>query len=178
MNEVEKVRPVETEWRAMSLSVLNEGRDLDPRYMESMERAWEPARAVAAAMVEGPEGVLGDLYTEIGTRIHNEGRRDFTEIIAEAYEAVGLPAELNERAQAGEFDEQLRASHAEGINLVGDDVGTPIVAFEGTAFFGPVFTRIPRGEEAGRIFDGAVAMAQFPYFYELKRSRNTELSFD
>ena len=61
---------------------------------------------------------------------------------------------------------------------MGNDVGTPVVAFNGTAFFGPVMTRIPRGEEAGRIFDGAVALADFPYFYEIKRARTTDPQFD
>ena len=178
IQEVEQVRPIQVSWRPMSLTILNEGRDIPEDYAEAMKRAWVFARAVAAVVFGGYEDLSGGLYTELGVRIHNEGRRDAEQIIAEAYEALNLPTELNERGQAGEFDEALKASHDAGIGLVGDEVGTPIVSFNNVAFFGPVMTRIPRGEEAGEIFDGAVALAKYPYFYELKRSRTTSLKFD
>ncbi|MFC0581190.1 mycothiol-dependent nitroreductase Rv2466c family protein [Micrococcoides hystricis] len=178
IKEVEQVRPITVNWKPMSLTILNEGRDIPEDYAKAMKRAWIFARAVAGAVYGGGEEHSGQIYTELGTRIHNDERRDTEQIIAEAYEAVGLPLELNERAQNGEFDEQLKTSHDAGIGLVGDDVGTPIVAFNDTAFFGPVITRIPRGEEAGEMFDGAVALAKYPYFYELKRSRTTNPEFD
>lgn len=178
IQEVEDVRPIEVNWRPMSLSILNEGRDISEDYAKAMKRAWVFARAVAAAVFGGHEELSGELYTELGVRIHNEGRRDAEQIIAEAYDALNLPPKLNERGQAGEFDDALKASHEAGIGLVGDDVGTPIVAFNDVAFFGPVITRIPRGEEAGEMFDGAVALAKYPYFYELKRSRTTSPEFD
>ena len=158
--------------------VLNEGRDLDPGYMERMERAWLPARAAIQVRERHGQDAVGDYYTAVGTRIHNGGDKDYAAVIAAALEELGFDADILEAAQTDAEDEKLRASHQEAIDLVGDDVGTPVVSFNGTAFFGPVLTRIPRGEEAGRIFDGAVALAGFPYFYEIKRSRTTQPEFD
>jgi hypothetical protein len=63
------------------------------------------------------------------------------------------------------------------MDQVGDDVGTPTIAVNGSAFFGPVLSKIPQGEEAGRLWDGVVAVASFPHFYELKRSRTGDLDF-
>lgn len=178
MHEVEKVRPIRVRWRVMSLSVLNEGRDLDPKYLDAMKRAWLPARAATQVWDRHGDDLLGRFYTAVGTRIHNEGNKDYEAVIAAALDELGLEAEILEAAKTDALDEKLRESHQGAIDQVGDEVGTPVVAFNGTAFFGPVMTRIPRGEEAGRIFDGAVALAGFPYFYEIKRSRTTKPKFD
>ncbi|MCC9196318.1 DsbA family protein [Arthrobacter sp. zg-Y820] len=178
MDEVERVRDVRTSWHVMSLAVLNEGRDLPEDYQERMEAAWRPVRVIIAAQELHGAEYIKKLYDAMGTRIHIGANKDFTAVIREALEEVGLPADLAQYADSDAFDTQLRASHQEAISRVGDDVGTPVVAFNGTAFFGPVLTRIPRGEEAGRMFDGAVMLAENPAFFEIKRSRTERPQFD
>lgn len=178
IGEVEQVRDISVDWHVMSLSVLNEGRDLPEEYQAVMLRGWGPVRVIiAAAELHGGE-YIKKLYDAMGSRIHIGQNKDFDVVIRESLDEVGLPADLAGFAHTDEYDEQLRASHKDGIDRVGDEVGTPVVAFNGTAFFGPVLTRIPRGEEAGRIFDGAVLMSEFPEFFELKRSRTQSPTFD
>lgn len=174
MLEVEKVRPVDVNWRVMSLAVLNEGRDLDEGYRAFIDTAWGPVRVVTAAAAHHGNEVIGKLYTAMGELVHQDGVEDRTEMISRALDAVGLPADLIQAAETDEYDAALRESHEAGISQVGQDVGTPIVALNGTAFFGPVITRVPRGEEAGALFDASVALASFPHFFELKRSRTED----
>ncbi len=176
IKEVEKIRDIEVEFIPMSLAVLNDGRDLDPAYMEKMKANWGPARVFAKVKDEQPEKV-DELYTVMGTMIHSEGNGGkegfggYDEIIAAALDKVGLDASLSEVANTEDADEKLRAFHQGAMDAVGDEVGTPVVKLGDTAFFGPVITRIPEGEDAGKLFDASVTLAGFPYFFELKRSR-------
>ena len=178
MMEVEEVRPVDVTWSVMSLAVLNEGRDLPDNYRQMMDRAWGPVRVIIAAAREHGDKVIKPLYDAMGTRIHLGGEKDYAKVIAPALEEVGLPWELADFADTDVHDAELRASHQRAIDLVGDDVGTPVVAVNGEAFFGPVVSPAPKGEAAGRLWDGCVLVAGTPGFYELKRSRTVGPIFD
>lgn len=178
IGEVEAVRDIATVWHVMSLSVLNEGRDLEPSYREAMDKAWGPVRVIIAAREEHGDRVIKPLYDAMGTQIHIGGEKDFGIVISKALAECGLPPGLADAATTDAFDAQLRASHEEGISLVGQDVGTPVVAFNGSAFFGPVLTRIPRAEQAGQLWDATVTLASYPHFFEIKRSRTERPKFD
>lgn len=176
--EVEQVRDVEVTWSQMSLSVLNEGRDLPEDYLDLMERGWTPVRVIAAARKAHGDEVTKPLYDAIGTRLHLGGEKDFRAVTAAALEEVGLPAELIEAADTDEHDAFLRDSHDRAIGLVGDDVGTPVISVSDVAFFGPVVSPAPKGEAAGRLFDGCVLVAGTDGFFELKRTRTRDPQFD
>ena len=177
--EVEQVRPVAARWHVMSLAVLNENKEgIDERYKEFMKKAWGPVRVcIAAEQKFGPE-VLLPLYTALGTRFHNEKQERDRASIEAALAEAGLPVELADAAESTEYDEALRASHKDGMDRVGYEVGTPVISVDGTSFFGPVVSPIPRGEDAGRLWDGVLLVAKTDGFFELKRSRTRDPIFD
>jgi protein-disulfide isomerase-like protein with CxxC motif len=177
--EVEKVRPVQARWHVMSLAVLNEAKDdISERYKEFMLKAWGPVRVcIAAEQKFGPE-VLLPLYTALGTRFHNEKQERDRATIEAALAEAGLPVELADAAESTEYDEALRASHKDGMDRVGYEVGTPVISVDGASFFGPVVSPIPRGEDAARLWDGVLLVAKTDGFFELKRSRTRDPIFD
>nr|WP_157430755.1 disulfide bond formation protein DsbA [Actinomadura macra] len=176
--EVEKLRPIEVRWHVMSLSVLNEDKDVGEKYRRLLTVGWGPVRVAIAAEQKYGSDVLGPLYTELGTRHHHDKREFGPELYEEALTAAGLDPALASAADSKEFDEALRASHKDGIDRVGQEVGTPVIEVEGSAFFGPVVSPIPRGEAAVKLFDGVVAVASTDGFFELKRTRTREPIFD
>jgi 2-hydroxychromene-2-carboxylate isomerase len=178
VDEVATFRNLDVTWHVMSLAVLNEERtDLDEHYREFLPRALRYTRLVSAvAELHGAE-TLKPLYDALGERIHPGGSKDVDTVIAEALAEVGLPAGLAAYADSDEYDPQMRASHADGIGRVGQDVGTPVIAVNGVAFFGPVISPAPKGEQAAALWDGVVAVAAYDGFFEIKRSRTRDPQF-
>jgi 2-hydroxychromene-2-carboxylate isomerase len=175
--EVEQVRDITVSWHVMSLSYLNKDKDIPQEYRDMLEPGWGPVRVLIAAQQKHGDEVLLPLYTAMGTRIHHEQQALDRDMIAAALAEAGLEPELVDAMDDASLDEAVAGSHHEGMDQVGDDVGTPTIAIEGAAFFGPVLSKIPRGEEAGQLWDGCLAVAKVPYFYELKRSRTGDLDF-
>jgi 2-hydroxychromene-2-carboxylate isomerase len=177
MLEVEQVRDVRVRWRAMSLYFLNKDRDRSPDYQAKVARGLPVGRVLIAAEQHTGHEALLPLYTALGERIHREKQALGRELVEGALVDAGLPAHLVDAMDDPSYDAALLASHRDAMDRVGDDVGTPTIAFNDSSFFGPVLTKIPRGEDAGRIWDGAIALSAFPYFSEIKRTRVGELDF-
>jgi protein-disulfide isomerase-like protein with CxxC motif len=170
--EVEKVRRIRPAFHVMSLAYLNQDREIPDDYRKMLEPAWGPVRVCIAAAQEHGDEVLLPLYTALGNRIHLERRAIDRELIEESLKEVGLPVGLADAMDSTAFDEALKKSHHAGLDQVGMDVGTPVISVDGVAFFGPVVTPAPKGEDAGRLWDGVLLVAGTPGFFELKRTRD------
>ncbi len=181
--EVERIRDVRVDFHVMSLAVLNEHKEISDDYRRMLDTAWGPVRVLVAAQAWHGSGVIRPLYGAMGRRIHLEKAPRDRAMMLDALAEVGLSSALVDAAQSSQFDEQLRASHAAGMQPVGEDVGTPVIHVHvpdraPIAFFGPVVTPIPRGDAAGRLWDGVLAVAGTDGFYELKRTRDRGPVFD
>jgi len=182
MLEVERVRPVDVRWHVMSLSYLNAGRELPEQYRQLLDEAWGPVRVLIAANERYGETtgrqVLLPLYTALGTRFHHEQKPKDRATVTDALAEVGLPLDLAGAMESTDYDQALKESHHAGMDQVGYDVGTPVISVGGAAFFGPVVSPIPRGEAAGRLWDGVLLVAGTDGFFELKRGRTRDPIFD
>lgn len=178
VDEVAEHRDLNVTWNVMSLAVLNEDTDVSDDYRAFFPRALRYTRLVTAAKERHGQDIVKPLYDALGTRIHPGGSTDPDQVIPAALAEVGLPADLAAYADSDEYDAEMRASHFAGINRVGHDVGTPVIAVNGVAFFGPVISPAPKGEQALTLWDGVVAAASYDGFFELKRSRTREPVFD
>ena len=175
--EVEKVRDIEVRWHVMSLAYLNQDKDIPDDYRAMLQSAWGPVRVLIAAEQKYGNEVLFPLYNAMGTKIHIDKREVDRSFIEDSLKEANLPVELADAMDDTSLDEAVAKSHHEGMDAVGDDVGTPTIHVNDVAFFGPVITKAPRGEEAGKLWDGVLAVSSYPLFFELKRSRSADLDF-
>jgi 2-hydroxychromene-2-carboxylate isomerase len=182
IKEVQEVRDIKVTWHVMSLAYLNQHRvesgDISEEYRGFLEPTRGPVRVLVAAEDRYGAEVLDRLYTAFGELIHHEKHPKDRDLVVQALARAELDPALVDAMDDEAWDAYVIASHHEGMDQVGDDVGTPTIAFEGAAFFGPVLNKIPRGEEAGVIWDATVTLSKVPSFFELKRSRTGDLSFD
>lgn len=175
--EVEQVRDIEVTWQIMSLAYLNQDRDISDDYREFLATAWQPVRVLMAAEHKYGKEALLPLYTAMGTRIHVQKQEKDRAMIEAALAEAGLDVSLADAMDDSSYDGAIAASHQRGMDQVGNEVGTPTIAFEGRAFFGPVISKAPRGEDAGRMWDAFATLSKYDHFYELKRSRTSDLDF-
>ncbi|MDM2350370.1 DSBA oxidoreductase [Mycobacteroides abscessus subsp. abscessus] len=176
--QAREVRSIDVRFHVMSLSALNEGKDVPPEFVGLVQEGWKPVRVVAAAEEAKGNAILEPLYTVLGTRIHVQGNKNIDEVIAESLAELALPAELADAATSTAYDDTVRTSHHAGIDKVGADVGTPILHVNGVAYFGPVLSRIPYGEAAGQLWDSVAGLSKNPHFFDIRRGRDEEPLFD
>lgn len=179
IKEVQTQRDLTVSWKVMSLGLLNKDREgIDESYRQRCIDALGPVRILTKASLENGPDILDDLYTTIGALRHVEGNTDMTDVMTQTLAKHNLPAEWLDYATSEDVDTELAASHNDALTRVGQDVGTPVIAIGDTAFFGPVVSPAPKGEEAAKLWDGIVTAASYPGFFELKRSRTVGPIFD
>jgi 2-hydroxychromene-2-carboxylate isomerase len=176
--EVEKVRDISVQWNLFSLAHLNRDKELPEEYKSRLIRSWQSTRVIAAAQKENGSSITLPLYTAISSRIHLKKMDVGVVLFEDALTEVGLNPVLAQAMSDESLNAAIIESHDRGIALVGNDVGTPIISVGGAAFFGPVISPAPKGEEAGKLWDGVVGVASYPGFFEIKRSRTVGPIFD
>ncbi len=176
--EAQKVRDIDVKFHVMSLAVLNDGREMPEKYVDLMQKAWRPVRVLIAAEQRHGNEVVEKLYSAMGSQYHIKSEKDIDVLISVSLKEAGLEADLADAQHSTDFDEALKKSHHQGMDPVGMDVGTPVIHFGDVAIFGPVVTPAPKGEAAGKLFDGVSLVAGTPGFYELKRTRTVGPSFE
>jgi 2-hydroxychromene-2-carboxylate isomerase len=176
--EVETVRDIEVKWNLFSLAHLNRDKEMAEDYKAKLIRSWHCTRVIAAAQKAHGSAVTLPLYTAISSRIHLQKQEVNQALFEAALEEVGPDKNLATAMNDESFNAAIIESHERGIKLVGNDVGTPIISVEGAAFFGPVISPAPKGEEAGKLWDGVVGVASYPGFFEIKRSRTVGPIFE
>ncbi|MCI3238409.1 mycothiol-dependent nitroreductase Rv2466c family protein [Streptomyces spinosisporus] len=177
--EVERERPLDLRFHAMSLYLHNIGNELPDWYRELVDKSIGPVRVAVAAAERHGEKVLRDLYTAFGTRIHERKADDFDAVVADSLAELGLPADLAAAVHDPSYDDAVRRSHEAGVEPdSGGYVGTPTLHVDGTVWFGPVLRTIPRGARAAGLFDAFRVLATDPDLFELKRTRTGSLRFD
>jgi hypothetical protein len=189
--EVARQRELDVDWRFICLRMVNEEkdyeRDFPQGYVNSHGAGRRMLRIAAAAREQGGNEAVAALYTAFGERLHDGGRSaeiregDYG-VIADAVGAAGLPADLVAEGEDEGHDVVLREETELALSRTGKNVGTPIVTLapgtdDEVSFFGPVVARIPRGDEALRVWDAFEVLARTPGFAELKRSDRDRPSF-
>lgn len=177
LNEVVAERAdVQVAWRSFSLDIKNADVELPEAIRSSVQGTRRQLRVVEQARAEGMADRVGDLYTELGRRIHHEGEVEVD--IEAALVAVGLPTELAHAADNAALDATIETSMREALDLAGDDTGVPILSFPASdggraGFFGPIITEVPVGDQALQLFESIRTAATLASFTELKRARTS-----
>jgi len=173
VERVVPARDVTVHWRPISLLFKNNP-DPEGKYYAAVARSHRMLRVMEAVRAGEGDAPIQKLYWEFASRIHHDKVNDFP--IADALAAVGLDTRYADAADDEAWDAVVRVAHDDGLSLVGQDVGTPIIALrnadgERIGIFGPVITRVPSPDQALQLWDGMVACMNVPGFWELKRTR-------
>ncbi len=179
VDEVASARKLKVIWQPISLLFKNQPA-ADSSYYLGVARTHGQLRVMESIRAAEGDDALFGVYWDFASRIHHDGDRDFD--IAQALEKLGIDPAHAAAADDDKWDAEIRSRMDEGLALVGEDVGTPIIALDRSdgkrvGIFGPVITRAPRGEDALKLWDGMVAMMDIDGFWELKKTRTERPEF-
>jgi 2-hydroxychromene-2-carboxylate isomerase len=178
---VQAERPMPVQWRFISLAFINEGNTIPEQFRAPMQRSLQLLRLCAAAQATQGNGAVGRLYQAFGTTIHVEQRPEHLYDdagVKHVLEKLSLDTSLIDALDDSSFDDVIRASGNEALELAGGDVGTPIITVtSGATFFGPIISKAPGGKEAVALWDAFETITNTPSFSELKRNKRAPLDF-